>query len=67
MKSKPTRGQTPSLRALAEEVSGSQVRTTVFLPEEMHKSLRLMSIEVGKSMAVLIQEAVREKYMSGKK
>jgi hypothetical protein len=66
MKAKPTRAATPSLSELAAQAAGPQMRTTIFLPEDMHKALRMMSIEVGKSMAVLIQEAVREKYLKGK-
>ncbi|MDP2948213.1 MAG: ribbon-helix-helix domain-containing protein [Chloroflexota bacterium] len=39
-------------------------RTTISLPEELLKRLRLMAAEQGTSMAALIREALREKTAS---
>ncbi|MBI4283504.1 MAG: ribbon-helix-helix protein, CopG family [Chloroflexi bacterium] len=39
-------------------------RTTMSIPEELLKRLRLMAAERGTSMAVLIREAVEEKVRS---
>jgi plasmid stability protein len=40
-------------------------RTTISLPPELHKRLRIMAAERGVSMASLIREAVEEKIASG--
>ena len=39
-------------------------RTTISLPPELHKRLRLLAAERGTSMAELIREAVEEKAAS---
>ena len=42
-------------------------RTTISLPPELHKKLRVMAAERGLSMASLVREAVEEKTASRKR
>ena len=40
----------------------NMIRTTIFLPEELHKGLRHLAIETNRSMADLLREAVERAY-----